>query len=149
MFICKDPPFIFIHIPRTSGIGLYDALKRCGCRPWRMPGLYMHAGISDILARLPAWFVQRAYRFSIVRNPWERILSRFLYLRRQQSRMRSEGWIPLPGHRSFKEWLLCRERGCIHPLDLRPQTAFLGEEQCHTVVRYERLEEGMVPLIPE
>tara|TARA_R110002073_G_scaffold119169_3_gene260175 strand:+ start:203 stop:919 length:717 start_codon:yes stop_codon:yes gene_type:complete len=60
---------IFVHVPKTAGTSLADALGvQCG-----------HIPISRYHAFDPARF-QKAYKFAFVRNPWERLRSAFSYL---------------------------------------------------------------------
>jgi hypothetical protein len=91
----------------------------------------------------------RYFKFAFVRNPWDRLVSRYFFLRGQQGndpqlRINQRNYYP-PGTLSFTEWLLRQgeEKNCIHPLDLRQQVDWLFEPDGAPLVdfigRYEHL----------
>jgi hypothetical protein len=152
MVISDQKKFICLHVPRTGGISMGRAL-----RPWSgasnldVSNLcweldYPHYTAMEVLPLVGADRFHRYFKFAFVRNPWERMVSRYFYLKRQ----RAEPGKPLnrrgyfhPGDRSFADWMTGQEQGCVHPLDLRPQLAWLaneaGEVCMDFVGRYEQL----------
>jgi hypothetical protein len=142
MLISYRYGFIFIHIPRTSGISMRTALTPYagGCTfPWLNPSRlrwepdYPHYTAREVKEYLGHRQYSRYFKFAFVRNPWDRLLSRYFFLRGQESndpqcRINQRRYYP-PGSLSFTEWLLGQgeEKNCIHPLDLRQQVEWLFE----------------------
>lgn len=62
---------IFIHVPKTGGTSFTNGLGLVH-KP--------HVSISRFVARDPA-FAAQAFKFAIVRNPWDRLHSAFHFLR--------------------------------------------------------------------
>lgn len=89
--ISREHQFIFIHVPKTGGTSIEKALELGGPR---------HNTARQYKELFPELW-ESYYSFAFVRNPWDRVLS--LYLYRQQIRKletaRSTG---------FKEWLVER-----------------------------------------
>lgn len=64
---------IFIHIPKTAGLSIYDMFE--------MERSYdTHAPIAAYLAA-DIQFTRSSFKFAVVRNPWERLLSAYQYLK--------------------------------------------------------------------
>lgn len=89
----KNPNAVFLWIPRTGGTSFYNALATKGCPKLRrleqiqyrftQSGLITFSHV-DYLALLSAGFVkpefdQHSYKFAIVRNPYDRLVSLFHY----------------------------------------------------------------------
>jgi len=64
---------IFVHIPKTAGTSVFRALDIVPCSD-------THAPISAYRWHDPGLH-KRAFKFSIVRNPWDRFVSSFFFLR--------------------------------------------------------------------
>lgn len=66
---------IFIHIPKTAGLSIYE-----------MFGMDLphdtHSPVAGYRAA-DAKLFKRAYKFSVIRNPWDRLVSAFHYLKYQ------------------------------------------------------------------
>ena len=86
--ICHDRRFIFIHIRRTGGTSLEAALLGRDFDPEKpaTPGNepipfaqdgkhYKHRKLCDFDRNL----VEKYFSFAIVRNPWDRVVSRFFW----------------------------------------------------------------------
>lgn len=107
---------------------------------------YPHYTPVEILPVVGVERFQAYFKFAFVRNPWERMVSRYFYLRRQRAEpgkaLNKRGYFP-PGDRTFLEWIKGHEQGCVHPLDLRPQHDWLTNDAdaiCVDFVgRYERM----------
>lgn len=67
--ICHDPPFVFIHIPKTAGISIYDYFKAPRAQQHHNR-LFEHYGWDECY-----------FKFAFVRNPWDRFLSCYTYFR--------------------------------------------------------------------
>lgn len=66
MIISEEPKFIFVHIPRTGGMSIKEALGRSG-------NMSSHAFLRDA----PNW--EDYFSFCFVRNPWSRLYSQYQY----------------------------------------------------------------------
>ena len=141
---------IFVHIPRTAGLSVYSAFDME--RPYDT-----HAPIAAYRAADPALF-QRAFKFAVVRNPWDRLVSGFHHLKAGPSegkRWDEDDWWSrhyLTGVSTFQEFL----RSLRNPSFRRnvrswrhfvPQYRFLtaahSELHVDELVRFEHLETGL------
>ena len=152
MVISDQKKFICLHVPRTGGISMGRALRPwsgasnldISSLPWELD--YPHYTAMEVLPVVGADRFDRYFKFGFVRNPWERMVSRYFYLKRQSAEpgrpLNRRGYFH-PGERSFTDWMTGQEPGCVHPLDLRPQLAWLangaGEVCMDFVGRYENL----------
>ncbi|TVR36637.1 MAG: hypothetical protein EA392_14735 [Cryomorphaceae bacterium] len=84
--------YIFFWVPKSAGSSIYQALSEHGCRK-----IILHAGLGvtdktrgvatshiDINYLLDVniidkAFYQRAFKFGVVRNPWDRLVSLYFY----------------------------------------------------------------------
>jgi chondroitin 4-sulfotransferase 11 len=64
---------IFIHIPKTAGLSIYEMLGMD--QPYDT-----HAPVSGYRVADRALF-EKAFKFAVVRNPWDRVVSAFHYLK--------------------------------------------------------------------
>jgi len=64
---------IFIHIPKAAGLAIYDAFGME--RPYDT-----HAPVAAYLAA-DRQFFENAFKFAVVRNPWDRLVSAFYFLK--------------------------------------------------------------------
>lgn len=159
------PDAIFVWIPKTAGTSLFDSLEQHGCaklksvqlvrRHFRQRGLvtFGHMSIPAMLdAGLvdPVYF-QRAKKFAFVRNPYDRALSLYHYLRNT----------PLQGRRhpelfqSLEVFLLHLQSGGCDPIGLyntrelsqcQPQAEWLKGFELDFVGRLEDYAEELVRL---
>jgi chondroitin 4-sulfotransferase 11 len=84
MPIDVDRQFIFVHIPRTAGTAvelmfeLGEPHKFWGKSSEMWPDRSLqHLRWLELKATLPQEFVQAAFKFSVVRNPWDRFVSEY------------------------------------------------------------------------
>jgi hypothetical protein len=112
MLLSLEKNFIFIHIPKTAGSSIGHALKPWSLKPkrtqWRrllshLPVreapdravLKQHDKASWLRRKLPASLYDGAYKFAVVRNPYDLAVSNYHHLRRATSRHR---------HREAQNW---------------------------------------------
>ena len=94
--IDRNRRFIFIHIPKCGGTSLEDVVWPVPRRvedlwggfidPWHNP--YQTGGLQHLTAALVRQHVgaaefDRCFRFAFVRNPFDRVLSQYRYMRRR------------------------------------------------------------------
>ncbi|MEZ4449711.1 MAG: sulfotransferase family 2 domain-containing protein [Nannocystaceae bacterium] len=78
--------FIYVHIPRTGGTSVEIALAACSRTPIGVTAHectvlpYKHATAAELRAVVGAEW-DRYYRFSVVRNPWARMVSDYYFFR--------------------------------------------------------------------
>lgn len=129
MFVSTKPPLIYVHVPRTGGTSMKNALLTAKVPRKKLRGVYMHSSLKDICAELKDEFVRSAWKFGVVRNPWSRMVSRYLFLRTMcrvwgpERPIGEHGQIYAAHGVTFREWLLRLKapKFGVHSLDLRPQ----------------------------
>jgi chondroitin 4-sulfotransferase 11 len=86
----RHEPFVFIHINRTAGTSIGRAIG-LPCK--------QHLTAREVIARVGVADWKRAYRFSIVRNPWDKVVSHYKHrVRTNQTGMGDR-------HIAFHEWV--------------------------------------------
>jgi hypothetical protein len=88
MVVCYDLKCIYIHIPKTAGTSIEQFLKDNGKNSIDYLGVRNNRSLHHLLAielkkELPFLF-NKYYKFSLVRNPYDRLLSEYY-------------WTPIPG----------------------------------------------------
>lgn len=144
---------IFVHIPKTGGTSIEDVIwpgPRTETELWKgmidaHNNKYQTGGLQHLLARQireavgPERF-STCYRFSFVRNPWDRTISQFSYMQ-QRADLRS--FIGMKQDDSLSRYLdLIQEREHVQ---WTPQSDFLVDLSGNCLVdfvgRFERLAE--------
>lgn len=157
--------YIFIHMPKTGGTAMALALEaramkddvmlgdtpKARRRRHRLAGvqsagrLWKHSTLADLDGVIPADEIDRAFVFTLVRNPWDRIVSYYFWLQGQgfdHPAVRRAQSLP------FAAFL-------AHPatqLSIRRQSArdfttdARGRDCCSACIRIEHLARDIAPL---
>lgn len=96
--ISESKKYVFIHIPKTAGTSIREALLQSEHSfVWNWKHWMSHATIKEVKQHLGDEFDQY-YKFAFVRNPWDIVLSK--YHRRQLKTIQPfEEWIQDPGNK--------------------------------------------------
>lgn len=129
--------FIFIHIPKTGGMAIAEALS--------LPYV-SHRRYSEYLRANPSKY-RRTFKFSIVRNPWDRLVSAYFFLRAGGVNEVDQAWAdrhlsPFPSFREFvREWV--NEENVWSWIHFVPQHYFIAGKTIMVdyVARFETLAE--------
>lgn len=83
MVICHEKKCIFIHIPKTAGTSIEQFLKDNGKNSIEYLGVRNNRSLHHLTAfelkkELPFYF-NKYYKFSIIRNPYDRLLSEYYW----------------------------------------------------------------------
>ena len=164
MILSRGRRFIFVHIPKTGGTSLALALEgramkddiligdtpKARARAGRLRGvkaagrLWKHSTLADIAGLASDAEIAGFFTLALVRNPWDRMVSYYHWLRAQGFAHPAVG---LAKASSFGDFL-------SHPqtrtaLALWPYPAYLrdrfGQERASLYVRLEHLAEDIAP----
>lgn len=143
---------IFIHIPKTAGSSIEDVIwpgDRTEADLWmgisNGRNKYQTGGLQHLLARQifdevgPASF-SRYFKFTIVRNPFDRLVSQYAYTIKHRPDLRQ--LLGIDADASFSEYV---DRIYFEPhVQWRPQTDFILDDDGMSLVdfigRFERIE---------
>ncbi|WP_297777729.1 sulfotransferase family 2 domain-containing protein [uncultured Roseovarius sp.] len=165
MIISPGRNYIFVHIPKTGGTALALALegraqaediligdtpkaqrRRARWKGVRARGrLWKHATLADIDGLVSAAAVAEAFTFTLVRNPWDRMVSYYHWLRGQDF---EHSAVHLAKTHDFAGFLAVPETQAALRANpaRRYMTAADGQEQCRLYIRLEHLEADAAPL---
>ncbi|UDL88914.1 sulfotransferase family protein [Mesorhizobium sp. PAMC28654] len=156
MLLSLEKNFIFIHIPKTAGSSITHALWRWSVKPektqWRrllshLPvreapekaNFNQHDKAAWLRRKLPGPLYDSAYKFAVVRNPFDLVVSNYHHLRRKTTRRRHRqalGW----DFRTFLRYLERKNR-----LSRVDQTSWIlgrdGSVIIDQILRFEALAE--------
>ncbi|MGR3621748.1 sulfotransferase family 2 domain-containing protein [Pseudophaeobacter sp.] len=165
MILSRGRKYLFIHIPKTGGTALALALEARAMRDDMMLGdtpkakkrrrrlqdvqtagrLWKHSTLSDIAGLIPEEELRDLFTFTLVRNPWDRAVSYYHWLREQSFGHSAVGMAKALDFREFT----------LSPLILRSlehsqAPSYMrhadGTEQCQTYIRIEHFQRDAVPL---
>jgi hypothetical protein len=137
------PKILFIHIPKTAGTSvitkLNDAFGEQDTKRW---GVQHHATMAEWVDRIGVQKLKEHFIFSVVRNPWDRMVSWFTYTFRRTEREQKK--------LNFKEWL--RDEADPTIWRYMPQVNYLkvdGELVVDRVLLFHRLSRMWKELVGE
>ena len=114
MIISHKHKFIFIHIPKTGGVSVYETLSKiCGGNDILKKDSARHVSAQKIKIRVGDKLWNSYFKFAFVRNPWDRQLSLYFYIRKTQDNKYHK---QVMKHNSFNEFILGLSRNhCVFP----------------------------------
>ncbi|MEM7267628.1 MAG: sulfotransferase family 2 domain-containing protein [Pseudomonadota bacterium] len=75
---------VFVHVPKTAGLSVYRALGMDRPADTHAPAFAYRSADTK--------FFDSAFRFAVVRNPWDRMVSAFYYLKFESSYTQDRAW---------------------------------------------------------
>ena len=136
MLISYTHNFIFIHVAKSAGTSMYQALLPYARQPlggqWRkqlallgpinrVGGLYLqndfriHVAAAEVRRCLPREVYARAFKFAFVRNPWDRLVSFYAFLCREKTHRHHQFVSGLGSFEKYLRWDLKRRRTNQYP----------------------------------
>lgn len=165
MIISRGRRYIFVHIPKTGGTSLAAALEARAMkddiligdtpkalrRRKRLKGLeaagrlWKHSRLADLGGLVSEAEMRGFFVFTLVRNPWDRVVSYYHWLRAQDFEHPA---VALARRLEFSPFLNAEAtraglREASYGAHLR---APWGDERCDAFVRLERLDEDLAPV---
>lgn len=165
MIISHGRRYIFVHAPKTGGTSLALALEARAMKDDIMLGdtpkaknrrhrvkdapatgrLWKHSGLRDIIGLVTQAEIEDFFVFTMVRNPWDRVVSYYHWLRGQSFDHKAVG---IAKNTEFSEFL--RNPDITQSLRRNPYTNYVcdpaGVERCNLFIRLEHLEMDLKPL---
>jgi hypothetical protein len=135
---------IFIHIPRTAGSSLSTAINKGDRREKGYIEGPIHFGKNWVVKEYGEDLWDEYFKFSFVRNPWDRLLSQYTWRRAKNQDDVQE--------RDFNEWVLWRSTQTKKRETLTKQadTITCGNEIIVDFIgRYENLHQDYITLCKE
>ncbi|KUJ82281.1 sulfotransferase family 2 domain-containing protein [Ruegeria profundi] len=157
MIISRGRRYVFVHIPKTGGTSLAQALEDRAMKDDILFGdtpkaikrrkrakaltgkgrLWKHSTLADIDGVLSIDELQSLTTFTMVRNPWDRIVSYYHWLRVQRF---DHPAVSLAQRLNFEEFVLHRDT--VKSFRLNPARRYMtradGVEQCQHYIRLEQ-----------
>lgn len=165
MIISHGRRFIFVHIPKTGGTSLSLALEQKAMKDDILIGdtpkaqqrrrrlkdvktsgrLWKHAKLTDIYGLVDQEQIERYFVFTLVRNPWDRMVSYYHWLREQDF---DHPAVTLAKAVDFSSFLNDRTTRASLSADgaARYVSDRDGAERCNLFLRLEHLAEDMARL---
>ena len=165
MIISRGRRYIFVHIPKTGGTAMSLALEaramaddiligdtpKAVRRRRRLKGLqtsgrlWKHAGLRDIDGLVGADELDDFCIFTLVRNPWDRLVSYYHWLRIQRF---AHPAVDLARSLDFAAFL--RHPGVAASIQGAPYASYVcdstGQERCDVFIRLENLQQDLAPV---
>lgn len=165
MILSRGRRYIFIHIPKTGGTALTLALEARAMKDDIIVGdtpkarrrkgrladvttagrLWKHATLADIAGLATPEDLAASFVFTMVRNPWDRLVSYYHWLRAQ--RFEHSAVACARGH-DFSAFLNTPETRAA--IAANPYTRYVtgpdGQERCDLFIRLEAFDQDAAPL---
>ena len=165
MILSRGRRYIFIHIPKTGGTALTLALEgramkddvivadtpKGRARRKRVKGvetagrLWKHSTLTDIQGLASAEEIAEFFTFTLVRNPWDRMVSYYHWLRVQDF---AHPAVALAKRLDFSAFLNAPETRASFAAT--PYGSYMcdsrGKERCNLFLRLEHFAEDVAPL---
>jgi len=140
---------IFFHVPKTAGYAMEQYFAP-GCMDYKVfdpvclfglknGAMAQHYPYSEMIKIVPPDIMKNYFKFAFVRNPWDRLVSAYSYLKTKHDELHGgfEGWL---GHVCSRVRSRDYQPGAHHA----PQTDYLlheGAAVLDFVGRYENLQQ--------
>ena len=165
MILSEGRGYVFVHIPKTGGTAMALALEARAMKDDMMIGdtpkalkrrrrlnpgaargrLWKHATLADIDGLYSPETLDTLFAFTLVRNPWDRVVSYYHWLKTQEFAHPAVG---LAKRLSFEAFLKTPQ--IQQSLRANPYGHYMtradGVEQCQAYIRLERLSEDLAPV---
>jgi hypothetical protein len=165
MILSRGRRFIFVHIPKTGGTALALALEaramkediligdtpKARARRGRVAGvkargrLWKHSSLSDIAGLASDEEIAGFFTFTLVRNPWDRAVSYYHWLRDQHFAHPAVGLAKSHGFADFLSHPQTRTALALWPYGAYLRDRF-GQERASLFARLEHLDDDLAPL---
>lgn len=165
MIISPGRRFIFVHIPKTGGTALSLALEsramkddiligdtpKARRRRGRVKGvasagrLWKHSTLADIAGLVTEAEIAAFFTFTLVRNPWDRAVSYYHWLRCQSFAHPAVGLARTHDFAGFLDHPQIRKSYRLWPYGAWMRDA-AGQERARLFIRLERFAEDVAPL---
>lgn len=166
MIISRGRGYVFVHIPKTGGTSLAAVLEdramkddlligdtpKALRRKGRLKGLpargrlWKHATLGDIDGILSVEEIAQMFTFTLVRNPWDRVVSYYHWLQDQSF---DHPAVRLAQSMPFDRFL--RAPLVRQSLQQSPARAYMqdatGTERCRLYIRIEHFAQDAAPLM--
>ena len=130
--------FAFIHINKTAGTSIVDVIGK----PFRK-----HLTVKDVISVIGQQKWDQAYKFTVIRNPWDKVVSQYKHAIKMNSNNMAQKSI------EFRDWVSCTYGEPKDPFYYAraqmflPQVEWLKDFQdkidVDKIIRFENLNEGI------
>ncbi len=165
MILSRGRRYIFVHAPKTGGTSLALALEaramaddilvgdtpKATRRRRRLDGvktsgrLWKHSMLTDLYGLATQEEMEALFVFTLVRNPWDRMVSYYHWLRAQSFDHPAVGLAKTLDFAAFLRAPLTRANATAAPYG-RYVTDAAGVERADLFIRLEHLDEDLAPL---